>query len=283
MIIGRGGFPARRPGSGGSGPPPGPDGTLPTFTTMTALDAGLTAVGRMAQLVGAATGAVILTCRRVSAGAGGLEILGPIQLWQASGTELDGAWAWRKAGTPNPTWSWGTPGDVTTGGINLTGGGYLVLPGFLPIAPRLRNISALVRSVALPGTPATYDGICVGWVSEATPVVRAGGIMYFTGPTLRIGHFSRDLAADPSSGSNGTVATAAAGSVHLIAHEQTGYGGTNTNQRVCVWREDDDSGSAALSPTGGSTSGALADDLMPALYARGFQARYVALGFGGVP
>lgn len=155
-IFGGGGFPARRPG--GSGPPPGPDGTLPQYTTMSALDAGLTVVGRMAQLVGATTGAVALTVRRVAAGAGGLEWLSPLLLWQLTGTELDGAFAPVLLGPSAITW--GTPGSRATGGITIVGNGTVQLPGWRGVSGVRRAMAADVLLTALGGT--ALDCMLVG-------------------------------------------------------------------------------------------------------------------------
>ena len=147
-------------GTGGGGSS-APDGTLPTYTTMSALDAGLTTVGRMAQLVGATTGAVILTCRRVAAGAGGLEILGPILLWQADGTEFDGAFAWASLGTAGAV-TWGAAGDEATGGL-IPPIGTVMLSGFRRLhGIRQRAMVAQWYVEAVPASPGTGMCLAVG-------------------------------------------------------------------------------------------------------------------------
>jgi hypothetical protein len=141
---------------------------------MSALDAGLTTVGRMAQLVGATTGAVILTCRRVAAGAGGLEILGPILLWQADGTEFDGSFTWASLGTAGAV-TWGAAGTEAAGGL-IPPAGTVRLGGFRNISGRHGYVRAAVWIEALPGTPVAGDCIMVGQARAGASTMFGGGI-----------------------------------------------------------------------------------------------------------
>ena len=162
-------------GTGGGGSS-APDGTLPAYTTMSALDAGLTTVGRMAQLVGATTGAVILTCRRVAAGAGGLEILGPILLWQADGTEFDGSFAWAALGTAGAV-TWGAAGTEEAGGL-IPPVGTVRMGGFRPLNRFGRARGAVAYFGALPGTPAGNNGLLVGEAAAGGSVFWGSGWGY---------------------------------------------------------------------------------------------------------
>jgi hypothetical protein len=168
------------PGGGGGGPS-GPDGTLPTFTTMSALDAGLTVVGRRAQLVGATTGEVILTCVRRAAGAGGLAIEGPVTLWQADGTEFDSSWAWQSLGAAAAV-TWGVAGDEATGGL-IPPVGTVMLGGFRRLQPfSQRGWAARWRVDAVPAAPATGMCLAVGVTPADQNPQRlvGGGVGYST-------------------------------------------------------------------------------------------------------
>jgi len=266
-----------RSGGGGGGGGGGPDGTLPTFTAMTALDAGLTAVGRMAQLVGAATGAVILTARRVAAGAGGLEILGPIQLWQASGTELDGAWALATSAGGDPTW--GTPGSESTGGLILTTG-YAALPGWRPLRTRTLALSARMVAVTLPGSPATGDGACVGAQAVAAARARLGGFGYQTTFGRSAVALNADTTvANPTLTLGGTSLSVAAGALW-----DTSLGcpifGTTLNPQGLATRVDGSGSNAIARATPAATTGGDAADYRPIFWARNMTARFTHLSCG---
>jgi hypothetical protein len=264
-------------GGGGGG---GPDGTLPTFTTMTALDAGIPTIGRMAQLVGAATGAVILTARRVAEGAGGLEILGPVQLWQASGTEFDGAWAPSAAGTITPAFSWGAPGDVATGGVNLSGGGYLRFPGWQPLNINNISIMARARVLAVPDTPVAGDGVACGYVTPAADRFRGGGLLW-TPSAWRCAAFFQTLSVDPTTATVTSALAPTADDIYRLHYNQMNYGATNVAVHGMAYREAADAaGQPPAKPTVGAAIGGGATDAQLAIYARALNARFTHLYAG---
>lgn len=144
--------------------------TLPQYTTMSSLDSGLTAVGQCAELIGADTEEVALIVRRVATGSGGLEWLTPLDLWQLTGTELDGDFAPVLLGPSSITW--GTPGDRATGGITTTGNGTVQLPGWRGVSGVRRMMAADVYISALGSTMA--DCMLVGLL----PTGATGGDYY---------------------------------------------------------------------------------------------------------
>lgn len=124
------------------------------FTSMTRLAAALTAVGDIAYLIGTATRQPIMLCRRMFLGIQGVAWQGLVETYQSSGgVEFDGVYAWTPLGAaPAPTW--GTPGDLTTGGL-VPGAGAYILPGFQRFAGRRRSVWCRWRLVSLPAVPAT--------------------------------------------------------------------------------------------------------------------------------
>jgi hypothetical protein len=264
-------------GTGGGGSS-APDGTLPTYTTMSALDAGLTVVGRMAQLVGATTGAVILTCRRVAAGAGGLEILGPILLWQADGTEFDGSFAW--AALAGASITWGVAGAEATGGLILDVG-YAALPGFRPLRTRNLGLSARMVAVALPVSPATGDGACVGAHAVAAARARLGGFGYSTTSPRSASASSADTAsATPTLSVSSTTMTVADGVALDLSMDCPNYGGVNTAAQGAANRVDGTGSSAIARPTAGAVTGGDAADYRPVFFVRNMTARFTRLHCG---
>ena len=171
-----GGFgflPGRANQSGGSF---SPDGTLPTYTSMTALAAALTTVGNKAQLVGATTGEVILTATRETAGANGLNPGNKWNLGQADGPEFDGLFALLALGAATaPTW--GVAGDRATGGVSPASGS-LQFPGFRKQNGRRREMKSTWHVDSIPGSPASGDCICAGWARTNAGVIYAAGFGY---------------------------------------------------------------------------------------------------------
>lgn len=149
-------------------------GVVPQFSSMVSLDAGIPDVGQVAELVGATTGAVVLRCRRVAAGAGGLAIEGPILLWQATGTEFDGAFAWQSLGSAGAV-TWGTPGAEATGGL-IPPVGTVRMGGFRDISGRHGHVRAAVYIEALPGAPVADNCLLVGQARPAATTMFGGGI-----------------------------------------------------------------------------------------------------------
>ena len=150
------------------------------FVSMTALAAALAAVGDIAYLIGASTRAPIMLCRRFDLGANGVAWSGPVDLYQASGPEFDGDFAWTPLGaTPAPTW--GTPGDPVTGGL-IPGAGAVVLPGFQRFAGKRRSAWCRWRLVSLPGAPATGQQLQGGLLPSGSTTTDAylGGWAYNT-------------------------------------------------------------------------------------------------------
>lgn len=175
-MSGFGFLPGRANQSGGSF---SPDGTLPTYTSMTALAAALTTVGNKAQLVGATTGAVILTATRETAGANGLNPGNKWNLWQADGPEFDGLFALLALGAATaPTW--GVAGDRATGGVSPAAGS-LQFPGWRKQNGRRRELKSTWYVDSIPGSPAASDCICAGWARTAGGVIYGGGFGVGTG------------------------------------------------------------------------------------------------------
>jgi len=264
-------------GTGGGGSS-APDGTLPTYTTMSALDAGLTVVGRMAQLVGATTGAVILTCRRVAAGAGGLEILGPILLWQADGTEFDGSFAW--ASLAGASITWGVAGAEATGGLIL-GAGYAALPGFRPLRTRNPCLSARMVAVALPVSPASGDGACVGSHAVVAGRARLGGFAYSTtNPRSGVVGAADTTSATPALTTTVTNLTVSDGDTLDVSMESAHSGGAQVGVNGTATRSNLAGVSNTARATPAAITGGDAADLRPILFARNMTARFTRLHCG---
>ena len=172
-MSGFGFLPGRANQSGGSF---SPDGTLPQYTSMTALAAGIASVGLLAELVGATTGEVILRARRVAEGAAGLITEGDWDLWQADGEEFDGAFAPLPLGAATaPTW--GVAGDRATGGVSPAEGS-LQFPGFRLQTGRRRVMSSIWYVDGLPDPVASNDCFAAGWARSAVGVVYVAGVGY---------------------------------------------------------------------------------------------------------
>lgn len=157
-----------------------PDGRLPQYTSMSALDAGLTTVGRLAELVGATTGARIGVIERMAAGARGLRF-DQLDFDQADGTELDGAFAPLSLGAAAPV-TWGGSGAR---GLILPAG-TVTLPGWRYVLGDRMGIVARVEGWATPGTPASNDCLAAGFIRDTTGVIAfGGGIGYNATPVRR--------------------------------------------------------------------------------------------------
>jgi hypothetical protein len=245
---------------------------------MSALDAGLTTVGRLAQLVGATTGAVILTCRRVAAGAGGLEILGPILLWQADGTEFDGSFAW--AALAGASITWGVAGAEAAGGLIL-GAGYAALPGFRPLRTRALCLSARMVAVALPVSPASGDGACVGAHAVAAARARLGGLGYSTTSPRGGAVIAGDTtSATPTFVAGATALTVANDATLDLSMECPNTMGTSIAPQGTATRTDGTGSSSISRPAAGAQTGGDATDYRPIFFARNMTARFTRLHCG---
>lgn len=166
-------LPGCRRSSGGSFTP---DGTYPTYTSMAALAAAVTATSRIAELIGGTTGARVALVERVSAGANGLVWRGDLNLYQADGTEFDGVFAPVLLGSGSI--AWGTAGSTSTGGVSISGGsGTIKFPGWRYIDGQRRIIYA---QAYIDSFPANNVGDCmlVGVVPSAATVtdLYCGGV-----------------------------------------------------------------------------------------------------------
>lgn len=153
-----------------------PDGTYPQYTSATALAAAVTSTGRVAELIGATTGARIVLVERVAAGANGLRWRSELDLYQADGTELDGVFAPVLLGSGSI--AWGTAGSTSTGGVSISGGtGTIKFPGWRFIDGQRRIV---VGQMYIDSFPANNAGDCflIGCVPNAstTTDLYAGGI-----------------------------------------------------------------------------------------------------------
>ena len=167
-------------GAGGSGGSFTPDGSLPQYTTMSALAAALTDVGRLALLVGATTGGRIALVERRAAGANGLVWHGDLALDQADGTELDGAFAPVSLGT-TPAATWGGP---SARGLILPAG-TVKLPGWQYGVGRKLGLFARVEGWTTPSPPSQNHCIGAGFIRESGGIAYGGGTAYNATPSRR--------------------------------------------------------------------------------------------------
>jgi len=180
------------------------------FKSMTALAAAASAVGDLAYLVGIDTRAPIMLCQRIQTGDNGIAWHGAPDLYQANGPEFDGAFAWVALGaSPAPTW--GTPGDITTGGL-IPGAGAYVLPGFQRFAGKRRSVWCRWRLVSLPGVPATGQQLQGGLLPSASTTTDAylGGWGYNTSTYRGVGSVNGNPQS-PTLAYSGTGVTLTAG------------------------------------------------------------------------
>jgi hypothetical protein len=152
---------------------------IPTFTSMAALAAAMTAVGDFARLVGGTLGTQIAMVERVSAGARGCVWRGELRLDQADGTELDGAFAPVALGSASsPTW-----GGSGARGLILPAG-TITLPGWAYQSSVRAALSAKIEGWAYPGTPAAHDHLSAGLIRDTSGVVSIGGGVAYNGTAV---------------------------------------------------------------------------------------------------
>lgn len=219
-MIGRGPIGGVAPGVGRA-----PATLLPSFRRMTDLAGSVVDVGRFGLLIGDDTEAPILIARRVAAGARGLIVMGDITLWQASGSEFDGAFAWASVNAAGAV-AWGTPGSPTTGGI-VCPVGAVALGGFRGISGLRRDVTAEWVVDAPPASPTQHDALLTGVTRYgASPrLLYAGGVGYGTGGKIRgavaLGDNPDTLTIDVSSDAEGVFSGQARALTHYSMHRRS--------------------------------------------------------------
>lgn len=256
-----------------------PDGTYPQYTSMTALSAGIPDVGMVAELVGATTGARILTAFRVAEGANGLITVNEWDLRQADGTEFDGAWEPAQAGATDPTRSWATAG--ASGGLNLTGGGYLMFPGWLTMRRLLASVTAKLVWTSLPGGPVNFDGAAVGIVGVESGRFSGGGTLYTSGTAYRTTAVTGvAVSGDPASGTTGNTFAPTAAQSWMTGYWRSSYdptGGNASAEAITARLSPTYLGTSPARPSPGAMTGSGDATQAPALYVRAAQARITHL------
>lgn len=175
---------------------------VPAFTSMAALDAAITDVGQIADLIGATTGAPIGRIERMAVGARGLRF-DQLDLDQADGTELDGDFAPLSLGAAAPV-TWGISGAR---GMILPAG-TITLPGWRYVFGDRMGLTARVEGWATPGTPANHDCLAMGVIrdpSNAIATAFGGGIGYNATPARRAALISAGTLDLPTGIHSGTA------------------------------------------------------------------------------
>lgn len=143
------------------------------FVKLDTLNASL-AVGQEGRLVGITTGALIGTFRKRAAG---LELCGPLYLYQADGPELIGTIGLAAEGAAGAL-VWGAAGSRSTGGLQLPTGGTVGFAGLAPFRGWQCDILASVYLDTLEAVPDIGDAIWVGWRRTATTTITALALAY---------------------------------------------------------------------------------------------------------
>lgn len=267
------GFPRRR---AASPVPQGPDGTLPQYTSMTALAAGIPDVGMAAQLIGATTGEVILTAFRVAEGSNGLITVAEWDLRQADGAEFDGDYEPSAAGSTSPTVAWRAAG--TGGGLALSGGGYLRWPGWLSLgAAFAMKVTAQVYFESVTASPVNYDGALAGIYSQESHAVSGGGALYTSGNAFRTARANSGANADPTSATAGSTFLPSAAATWLIGLFRHAYSSTAGSEEGMTERLDPSPVQSAPARVAQTTTGVADATQMPALYSRQCTTRFQKL------
>lgn len=211
---------------------------IPTFISMTALAAAMTAVGDFARLIGGTLGTQVAMVERVSAGARGCVWRGELRLDRADGTELDGAFAPTALGAAaSPTW-----GGSGARGLILPAG-TITLPGWAYQSSVRAALSAKIEGWAYPSVPAAHDNLSAGLIRDTSGVVSIGGGVAYNGTTVLRAALVNAGTLDLPTGAYATVGvTTTAGSpficgvsaMRVLAAGQVAYhagftdGGTDT-------------------------------------------------------
>lgn len=218
------------------------------FTSGAAMDAAAV-VGGEYQLIGATTGAVIVSLECATVGPVTYKQLGRARWYQATGTEFDGVYKWVRVGAAGAfTWG-GTPGSRSLGGLKPGGGGTIELQGLALQGGAMATHFGHVYLTTADSAPASGRCLLFGWTRPGVTTTIFGGGYGYTGASPRAAAAAAQARDAPTLTLGGTLTL-------TTAAEWVMVGGTypNTSSNTTAWGQAQ-TGVQSVLPAGANGTG----------------------------